>query len=75
MKPCVTGIVLATGLYMTFQHCLGQGKQPQQVFQALFVIFGLVLGKMGYQRVTKKKLSPIGLILASAVLGIIVYGG
>lgn len=60
---------------MTFQHCLGQGKQPQQVFQALFVIFGLVLGKMGYQRVTKKKLSPIGLILASAVLGIIVYGG
>ena len=41
----------------------------------IFVIVGLVLGKMGYQRVTKKKLSPIGLILASAVLGIIVYGG
>ncbi|WP_337464848.1 chromate transporter, partial [Acidaminococcus timonensis] len=75
MKPCVTGIVLATGLYMTFQHCLGPGKLPQQAFQALFVILSLVLGKRGYQRVTKKKLSPIGLIMASAVLGVIVYGG
>lgn len=75
MKPCVTGIVLATGLYMTFQHCLGQGKQPQQAFQALFVILGLILGKRGYQRAMKKKLSPVGLILASAVLGVIVYGG
>lgn len=75
MKPCVTGIVLATGLYMTFQHCFGSGNHPRKAFQALLVLFGLILGKMSYQRAMKKKLSPIGLILTSAVLGILVYGG
>ena len=73
MKPCVTGIVLATGLYMTSSIASVKRSSPNRCSRH-FVIFGLVLGKW-VTNGSRKETSPIGLILASAVLGIIVYGG
>ncbi len=71
VKPCVVGIVLATGIYMVLENSLtGFGVNVPAV-----LITVLLLGAMtGFKALTKKKLSPIGLIILSAVLGIVVYG-
>ena len=69
LKPCVIGIVLAVGAYMVLQNCVKEFEPA-----ALVITLLLVAVKIGYHRVRKKKLSAIGLILISAVLGIIWYG-
>ncbi|WP_296398757.1 chromate transporter [Acidaminococcus timonensis] len=74
MKPCVAGIVLATGLYMVATRCFGIGGGLKADVQAILVTLALVLVKFGYRHIEKKMLSPVRLILASAVLGILIYG-
>lgn len=70
LKPCVTGIVLATGSYMVIGNCWkGNGLD----LRAVTLTAVLVGGMIGYKAITKKKLSPIALICISAVLGMIVY--
>ena len=71
MKPCVIGIVLSTGLYLTVQS-VGLPHAPD--LRALALLLCLAAGKFLFQRVRKRKLSPIGLILFSAVLGVLFYG-
>ena len=71
LKPCIVGIILATGLYMTAGHCF--------VGQALDVrAAGMTVGLVGIMAGEKKsfgrKLSPIALIVISAVAGMVVYG-
>ena len=69
LKPCVTGIVLATGLYMVIHNVL-----PGAVdLSALLITAVLGAVMILYPRITKKKLSPIALILCAAVLGVIVF--
>lgn len=70
LKPCVTGIVLATGLYMVLQNCFGGTALN---VRSLIITAALVAVMLSYRRIAKKKLSPIALICVSAVLGIIVY--
>lgn len=71
MKPCVMGIVLATGIQMTVKPCLAEtGLDIRSVIIAVL----LVLAMYFVPHIFKKKLSPIGLILCSAVLGILVFG-
>ena len=71
VKPCVTGIVLATGAEMLLGNCLGGNG----INWLAVLIAGLLLVAMaGYKKLTKKKLSPILLIVLSAVLGAIIYG-
>lgn len=70
LKPCVTGIVVATGLSMCLNVCASAGTVD--------VKNGLILAVLAatmvlYKRILKKKLSPIGLILLSAVLGILIF--
>ena len=69
LKPCVVGIVLATGCYMVIRNCL---TAPLDL-RACFITGCLALALIFYPRITKKKLSPIALICISAVLGIMVY--
>ena len=71
LKPCVVGIVLATGCYMVIRNCL---TAPLGLdLRACFITGCLTLALIFYPRITKKKLSPIALICISAVLGIMVY--
>ena len=71
LNPCVVGIVLATGLHMSVKSCLTSGLMPDG--KAL-ILAGLLVGCMLlFPRLTKKKLSPIGSILLSALLGILIY--
>lgn len=71
LKPCVIGIVVATGIYMTAKPCLlEKGTDDSSILVGL-ILAGLM---MLWPRVFKKKLSPIGLIVCSAVLGVLIFG-
>ena len=73
LKPCVIGIVLATGVCMVLKNCFGTLKSPAVHVQAILITTLLFAAKFGYARLMKKKLSPILLILLSACLGMIVF--
>lgn len=74
LKPCVVGIVLATGIYMIFVNCFGNISAIKVNMQAILVTILLMLAMIGYKKIAKHKLSPIMLIVLSAVLGIVIYG-
>ena len=74
MKPCVIGIVLATGVYMVLGNCFGTISALKINLRAVIVTVILVTSMFGYKHFKKKKLSPILLITLSAVVGIVVYG-
>ena len=69
LKPCVTGIVLATGIYMVLQNCLF----PHFDLRGMIVTGILSAILIAYRLIFKKKLSPLVLIGISACLGIIVF--
>lgn len=71
MQPCVIGIILATGAYMTLHSCFPGGTADIRA-----IVIAALLGMLvvwGKKR-KKRNFSPISLILLSAVLGIILYG-
>ena len=74
LKPCVIGIVLATGIYMVFGNCFGAISALKVNLRAVMVTAILAASKFGYQHCTKEKLSPILLIVIAAMVGVIVYG-
>ncbi len=74
LKPCIIGIILATGLYMVLHNCLGTVSNVQADKAA--VILTVILAAVYFipAKLKKKSLSPIMLIGISAVLGLLVYG-
>ena len=73
LKPCVIGIVLATGVYLVVRNILPLAESTPIDLQALLITAILAACSLLIPKITKKSLSPIGLICISAVLGIIVY--
>lgn len=73
LRPCVTGIVLATGLYMILKNCFGTISNITINFKAIIITALLIAALLCYKHYRKKKLSPIGLILLSAILGVIIF--
>lgn len=70
IKPCAIGIILATGVDILLPSLVAD-KAPNITG---FLVLALLLAFMFiYHKRTKKILSPIGLIIASAVLGIFLY--
>ena len=72
LKPCVIGIVLATGFSMVLKNCIETVSTIN--IQAIIITMILTASMIVYKRITKMKLSPIMLIILSAVVGIVVYG-
>lgn len=70
LKPCVIGIVLATGIYMILNNCFGNMNVNIEVIVITILLFMI---KYFYHKFKHKKLSPILLILISSIVGIIVY--
>ena len=66
LKPCVVGIVIATGIRMT----LNGASADVRAMVLAAVLAGIMVF---FKHVRKKKLSPILLILISAVGGILAY--
>ena len=74
MKPCIIGIILATGVFMILQHCFGSIRELSVNITAILMTAVLAVIYFGSRKVLMKGISPIGLIGISAVAGIIVYG-
>ncbi len=72
LKPCIIGIILATGAYMILSNCAPEFRGIN--IKALLITGMLIVASAVYRLVWKKKLSPILLIVISACLGILVYG-
>lgn len=73
LKPCVTGVILATGVYMILSNCniMTEGSVD---LTAVLITFILALIYFGSRKFIKKGLSPIALICLAAVAGLTVYG-
>lgn len=74
MKPCVIGIVAATGIYMILANCFGSVGALSVHWQACVLTVLLAAAMWIYKKRMKKKLSPVLLICISACLGAVVYG-
>ena len=74
LKPCIIGIILATGIFMIIQHCIGSFPDASADLTAIIMTAVLAAIYFGSSKIVKKGLSPIGLIGISAAAGIIVYG-
>jgi chromate transporter len=74
MKPCVVGIVLATGLYMVFKNCFGTAAALSFDWRAAVITVLLAGAMLAWPRIRKNKLSPILLIVFAAAAGMVVYG-
>lgn len=74
VKPCIIGIILATGLYMTINNMIPFAKNSHVNIQATMITAILAAVMFGAKPIIKKKVSPIVLILISACLGIVIYG-
>ena len=73
LKPCVVGIVLATGAYLIVRNCTGASGGRVNVTAT--VMTALLAGiYFGSRKLWKGGLSPIGLIVLSALFGVIFYG-
>lgn len=73
LKPCIIGIILATGIYMIWKNFnVCSGAVPDIPAIALTIVLGGLY--FGLRKLIKKKISPIMLICVSAVCGMIVYG-
>ena len=73
MKPCVIGIVLATGIYMTLANCIGTISTIDINVSAVILTIFLAGIMAGYKQIVRKKLPPIALILIAAVAGMISF--
>ena len=76
VKPCVVGIILATGADMALKNCVrfGAGISISPDARAVWITALLVAVMAGVKKLTKKKLSPVALIFLSALAGILIYG-
>ena len=70
LKPCIIGIILATGAHIVVTNCMTMTGRFAVDVKALcntIILIGIMLA---YQKIAKKKLSPIMLIVISAIIGI-----
>lgn len=73
IKPCVAGIILATGVALALETLTGlpEGFSPDGSSALIFLLLSGTI--LLYGKLRKKPLSPIALILLSALLGILLY--
>ena len=73
IKPCIMGVILATGVYMALSAVLGSVQNMSFDWVALVILAVLILAVVLYQKIRKKELSPILIIVISAILGAVLY--
>ncbi len=73
VTPCIIGIILATGIFMTYGVIFSAENGNLSISSAAMTAL-LALIYFGSKPVFKKQLSPIALIGISAVLGAAVFG-
>ena len=74
LKSCVIGLILATGLHLIINNCLVLTTEVQIDIKAVAITIFMFMVLVIYKIKTKRRISPILLIMISAVSGIVVYG-
>jgi len=74
LKPCIIGIILATGIFMTASNCISPTTEFCIDIRATIITISLAAIMWGAKPILKKKVSPVMLIIISAGLGIVAYG-
>lgn len=73
LKPCIIGIILATGCGIIMNNCFefvaGEGVQ----IRAIIITIALAVIYFGCRKIAKNGMSPMALIAISAFLGILIY--
>ena len=72
LKPCIAGIILATGVFMALNNIIGSVQSPVFDYKALILTAVLAAIYFGSKKVFKNGMSPIILILISGAAGIAV---
>ena len=73
LKPCITGIILATGAYMLYGNIIKNADDANFSWQSLVIMLILYAVIFIFKKVFEKKLSPILMIVLSAVCGIVLF--
>lgn len=73
IKPCLMGVIIATGLYMIVTNVFISMKEINVDRTAVMILFILVTLSVIFQVRKKKPISPIALILISSFLGGFLY--
>lgn len=74
IKPCIIGIILATGLHMIIENCIAGGLSISANWQTFAIMAIILIASFIYKRYKKKAISPILMILVAALSGILIYG-
>lgn len=74
IKPCVIGIIGATGVYMILQHVFTAFPGGTADTTALMITVVLAAIYFGSGKMTKRGISPVLLIGIAALAGVLVYG-
>lgn len=77
IRPCIVAMIIATAISMGLNTLLGfvdlsGGFSPD--YKSIIIFFILIAVSFFVKRIWKKKLSPILMIVLSAVLGVIFWG-
>ena len=72
LKPCIAGIILATGVFMALSNIIGSVQNPVCDYTALILTALLALIYFGSKKILKNGMSPILLILISGAAGILI---
>lgn len=73
VKPCLMGVILATGVCMAFTAVLGEWNAPAFQPASLCLLVILIAVSLAFWKVKKREISPIALIVTAAALGIVLY--
>ena len=74
LKPCIIGIIAATGCHMITKNAISPMISETPDIWPIVITAILAIVYFGSGKVLKKKMSPIMLIIVSAFLGIVIYG-
>ena len=73
LKPCMVGMIIATGAIMAWQGCLAQAGGLPANIRGVCVTALLIAFIFGWKRLFKSKPSPIHIITVSAILGMLIF--
>lgn len=76
VKPCVVALIFATAITMLISKLIGVGVVGDKIafdFSGMLILLLVITASYLWKKVRKKKISPILLIVLSALLGVIFY--
>lgn len=73
IKPCLMGVILATGVYMALTAVFGKMDSVVLDWSALVILVVLIALSFVYPLMKKKEFSPILLIVIAAAFGIVIF--